>query len=180
MNSKRMNRLEELGRVDSEKAYTKKGKENLGAEKSRIVRELKADGGKAGSKKRESSSTKGNIRHGKLKSQKELKTITDSKKYKDASYGDKTKMLNVATMATGGSVEDKIRKIGLEVKSNPLPKKTKNLLGKLKKAYSKRPGKKMGGSLKAVPADNKGLKKLPTEVRNKMGFMKKGGKVHGK
>ena len=38
--------------------------------------------------------------------------------------------------------------------------------------------KKMGGgSLKAVPAGNKGLKKLPTEVRNKMGFMKKGGKV---
>ena len=46
MNSSRMNRLEELGRVDSEKAYTKKGKSNLGAEKSRIVRELKADGGK--------------------------------------------------------------------------------------------------------------------------------------
>ena len=38
----------------------------------------------------------------------------------------------------------------------------------------------MGGSLKAVPADNKGLKKLPTKVRNKMGFMKKGGKVYGK
>ena len=38
--------------------------------------------------------------------------------------------------------------------------------------------KKMGGgSLKAVPAGNKGLKKLPTEVRNKMGFMKKGGVV---
>ena len=36
---------------------------------------------------------------------------------------------------------------------------------------------KMGGSLKSVPAGNKGLKKLPTEVRNKMGFMKKGGKV---
>jgi len=177
MNSKRMNRLEELGRVDSEKAYTKKGKENLGAEKSRIVRELKADGGKAGSKKRESSSTKGNIRHGKLKSQKELKTITDSKKYKDASYGDKTKMLNVATMATGGSVEDKIRKIGLEVKANPLPKKTKNLLGKLKKAYSKRPGKAMGGSLKAIPSENKGLKKLPTQVRNKMGYMKNGGRA---
>ena len=34
-----------------------------------------------------------------------------------------------------------------------------------------------GGSLKAVPADKKGLKKLPTEVRNKMGFMKKGGMV---
>ena len=37
--------------------------------------------------------------------------------------------------------------------------------------------KKMGGSLKSVPAGNKGLKKLPTEVRNKMGFMKKGGMV---
>jgi hypothetical protein len=28
-NTKRMNRLEELGRVDSEKAKTKKGKKNL-------------------------------------------------------------------------------------------------------------------------------------------------------
>jgi hypothetical protein len=42
---------------------------------------------------------------------------------------------------------------------------------------AKRLGKKMGGSLKAVPADNKGLKKLPTEVRNKMGYMKDGGTV---
>ena len=40
-----------------------------------------------------------------------------------------------------------------------------------------RPMMKKGGSLKAVPADNKGLKKLPTEVRNKMGFMKDGGPV---
>ena len=42
MNSSRMNRLEELGRVDSEKAFTKKGKRNLDEksrmlEKSRIV-----------------------------------------------------------------------------------------------------------------------------------------------
>jgi hypothetical protein len=34
-------------------------------------------------------------------------------------------------------------------------------------------------ALKPVPKDNKGLKKLPTKVRNKMGFMKKGGKVAG-
>ena len=49
------------------------------------------------------------------------------------------------------------------------------------KGYKKggRVKKAMGGSLKAVPADNKGLKKLPTKVRNKMGFMKKGGKVNG-
>ena len=36
-----------------------------------------------------------------------------------------------------------------------------------------------GGSLKPVPEGNKGkgLSKLPTPVRNKMGFMKKGGKL---
>ena len=39
--------------------------------------------------------------------------------------------------------------------------------------------KKMGGgSLKPVDKEkNPGLSKLPTKVRNKMGFMKKGGKV---
>ena len=40
-NTKRMNRLEELGRVDAEKARTRKGKRNLRDEKKRIVRELK-------------------------------------------------------------------------------------------------------------------------------------------
>ena len=34
-----------------------------------------------------------------------------------------------------------------------------------------------GSALKPVPADNKGLSKLPTPVRNKMGFMKDGGMV---
>ena len=37
---------------------------------------------------------------------------------------------------------------------------------------------KAGGALKA-PA-NPGLKKLPTKVRNKMGYMKAGGKVTSK
>ena len=36
MNTSRMNRLEELGRVDSEKSNTKKGKKNLKDEKKRI------------------------------------------------------------------------------------------------------------------------------------------------
>ena len=35
-NTRRMNRLEELGRVDSEKAYSRKGKRNLKSEKRRI------------------------------------------------------------------------------------------------------------------------------------------------
>jgi hypothetical protein len=40
-----------------------------------------------------------------------------------------------------------------------------------------RPKFKSGGSLKPVPADKVGLAKLPTAVRNKMGFQKKGGSV---
>ena len=79
MNTSRMNRLEELGRVDAEKGFTKKGKRNLKDEKKRIIRELNS--------------------------------------------------------------------------------------------------KKNGGSLKKVPTGNKGLKKLPTKVRNKMGFHKSGGRV---
>ena len=44
MNSSRMNRLEELGRVDAEKADTSKGKSNLKDEKKRIINSL-ANGG---------------------------------------------------------------------------------------------------------------------------------------
>ena len=135
-------------------------------------------GGQVKNSKGTSTSTKGNIRHGKLKSQKELKTITDSKKYKDASYGDKTKMLNVATMKKGGKVRGDI-KLGRALVEAFGSKKTINKM-KSNIQDQNRVKKMGGGSLKAVPADNKGLKKLPTEVRNKMGYMKKGGKVHGK
>jgi len=40
VNTSKENRLEELGRVDAEKAYSSKGKRNLKDEKKRIVREL--------------------------------------------------------------------------------------------------------------------------------------------
>ena len=32
-------------------------------------------------------------------------------------------------------------------------------------------------ALKKIPKENKGLPKLPQKVRNKMGYMRKGGKV---
>lgn len=38
-------------------------------------------------------------------------------------------------------------------------------------------GKAKGGMLKDVPAGKKGLSKLPTEVRNKMGYKAEGGKM---
>ena len=45
----------------------------------------------------------------------------------------------------------------------------------------KRPMMKKGGPLKPVdPKTQKGLSKLPTKVRNKMGYMKDGGKVKKK
>ena len=125
-----------------------------------------------------STVTKGNIRHGKLKSQKELKKITDSKEYKKSDFGKKTKMLNVATMKKGGKVRGDI-KLGRALVEAFGSKKTINKM-KSNIQDKNRVKKAMGGSLKSVPAGNKGLKKLPTEVRNKMGFMKKGGKVNGK
>lgn len=49
---------------------------------------------------------------------------------------------------------------------------------KAKKAEKKgKTVKKAAGGMLKTP-DNPGLKKLPTDVRNKMGYMKKGGKVH--
>ena len=40
-NTSRENRLEELGRVDNEKAYTSQGKRDLEDEKKRIIEDLK-------------------------------------------------------------------------------------------------------------------------------------------
>ena len=37
--------------------------------------------------------------------------------------------------------------------------------------------KKVGGPLRPIPAGNKGLPNLPTAVRNKMGFKKRGGRI---
>jgi hypothetical protein len=69
-NTSRMNRLEELGRVNAEKAFTPKGKKNLTAEKKRVVGELKmAKGGmtKMGSVKTAAPSKDGIASKGKTK-----------------------------------------------------------------------------------------------------------------
>ena len=109
-NTRRMNRLEELGRVDAEKAFTKKGARNLRDEKKRIVRELKQ---------------------------------------------------------TGGKVKDPSDK-------RPAPKAP----SKRTMADVQNPKGRQG--LKPVRPEQKGLKKLPRKVRNKMGYMKKGGRVMSK
>ena len=42
-------------------------------------------------------------------------------------------------------------------------------------ASKKKPMMNKGGAMKKTSEDQKGLKKLPTSVRNKMGYMAKGG-----
>ena len=159
-------------------------------------------GGPVKNSKGTSTTTKGNIRHGKLKSQKELKKITDSKEYKKSDFGKKTKMLNVATMKKGGVVSEtkkkqfKSNQAGQKATNKKVIKKAKDIVTLKsfhdlaerrarkfgptgKETYEPiRTKKAMGGSLKPVDKEkNPGLSKLPTKVRNKMGFMKKGGKV---
>jgi len=72
------------------------------------------------------------------------------------------KIKNIVTLKKFHDLADRRARKGPNAKGTNEPIRTK---------------KAMGGSLKSVPAGNKGLKKLPTEVRNKMGFMKKGGVV---
>ena len=49
--------------------------------------------------------------------------------------------------------------------------------GKVKAMKGSKVMYKDGGALKSVPSEAKGLSKLPTSVRNKMGYMKNGGKI---
>ena len=122
VNTRRMNRLEELGRVDAEKAFTKRGARNLRDEKKRIVRELKK--------------------------------------------------------AKGGSVpEKKIRKAFPKMTAKQRARLQTRLGDRTAPMKKERLKKADGGSLKKVQPHQKGLKKLPTKVRNKMGYMKKGGRV---
>ena len=67
-NTAKMNNLEELGRVDAEKGYTKKGKKNLKSEKKRLVSQIKKGYSKGGavkgsaSKRADGCVTKGHTR----------------------------------------------------------------------------------------------------------------------
>ena len=77
----------------------------------------------------------------------------------------------------GGSVRD-TRKTEQMIGASISSKREKGRAKKMGGGMMKRPMMKKGGSLKPVnPKTQKGLSKLPTEVRNKMGYMQDGGKV---
>jgi len=89
--------------------------------------------------------------------------------YKGKSVPGKAKeFFKTAAKQTAGTIKKSAKAIGEKVR-------TKKMGG----GMMKRPMMKAGGkTLKPVDKEkNPGLAKLPTKVRNKMGFMKKGGKV---
>ena len=80
----------------------------------------------------------------------------------------------------GGSVRDTRKTeqmIGASISSKREKGRTRKMGGGM---MMERPMMQKGGSLKPVQPNQKGLSKLPTEVRNKMGYMNKGGKVEDK
>ena len=88
---------------------------------------------------------------------------------------------------TGMSPQGDTRALQAELKSaapaasakKPIDRRTARSARKtdrLKKRVGRLQGKMQAGGLKDPSDDQKGLKKLPTSVRNKMGYMKKGGK----
>jgi hypothetical protein len=104
-NTRRMNRLEELGRVDAEKAMTAKGKRNLADEKKRIVGEMKmARGGMAKMTKSEAPSKMGKVKTSPKPDGVAVKGKTKGTMVKMARGGD-TKMMRgggISMMARGG------------------------------------------------------------------------------
>jgi len=68
-------------------------------------------------------------------------------------------------------------RIGQNIKANKPVRQAKKAAKTMANDIAK---KKMGGSLKPVPSGNKGLAKLPTAVRNKMGYQKRGGAIKRK
>jgi hypothetical protein len=107
-NTRRMNRLEELGRVDAEKAMTAKGKRNLADEKKRIVGEMKmARGGMAKMTKSEAPSKMGKVKTSSKPDGVAVKGKTKGTMVKMARGGD-TKMMRgggMPMMARGGKAK---------------------------------------------------------------------------
>ena len=190
MNSRRMNRLEELGRVDAEKAKTRMGARNLKDEKKRIVRELKADGGKVKRKKENLASPSYGI--------KKLKKGMMDKYQKREKFDEEVDLDKVAKSQkvrrsqadAQGMRKERIKK-GIDRRSKKGTSNYKNYRaaveaqggnifksgGKVKGVKEDSMRDRMKQPLKKVQPNQKGLKKLPTKVRNKMGYMKKGGRV---
>ena len=99
----------------------------------------------------------------------------------DGKGGTKTMKIPREKKAFGGLLGKKKKSVKPKkpnpdsIKQKILPKKKKDRLDELRKDLGLKEG---GSALKPVDKEkNPGLSKLPTQVRNKMGYMKKGGAV---
>ena len=78
-------------------------------------------------------------------------------------------------MSEGGMKKLKSKKAS-QMQAAPAKKASQMKAAPSKKA-SELPVPDSNKGLKPIPPENKGLKKLPTRVRNRMGYMKKGGSI---
>lgn len=81
---------------------------------------------------------------------------------------------------TGMTLRQYLNFMDREGKRPPKKSVKKAMGGGMMKSKMKAKGYKAGGPLKEAPEGNEGLKKLPKEVRNKMGYMSKGGMMKSK
>ena len=95
-----------------------------------------------------------------------------------AVVGERKSRLRLADADSGSKTDKKRKQIGSRraAAGNPeldRPMRKGGMVGRPRTGHTDY--RKGGMVLKAAPAGNKGLKKLPTAVRNKMGFMSRGG-----
>jgi hypothetical protein len=104
-------------------------------------------------------------------------------------HAQQAKTLSTIKMKAGGSVPDNVANPSLYKKAKAKAKAKFDVFpsayasGYMVQEYKRMGGKYKGATggevtLKPIPKDNKGLGKLPTKVRNRMGYMKDGGTVN--
>ena len=122
------------------------------------------------------------------KTKKTLKKVSKALRKASGLHAAQAKTLDAIKMKSGGT-PDNVKNPSLYSKAKSKAKSKFDVYpSAYANAYMVKEYKKMGGqyaaqggeikkNLKAVPASNKGLGKLPTKVRNKMGFFENGGTV---
>ena len=118
-----------------------------------------------------------------------LNKVIKGLKKASKTHAQQAKTLSTIKMKAGGSVPDNVANPSLYKKAKAKAKAKFDVFpsayasGYMVQEYKRMGGKYKGATggevtLKPIPKDNKGLGKLPTKVRNRMGYMKDGGTVN--
>ena len=150
MNTRRENRLEELGRVDAEKAHTSKGKRNLREEKDRIRSELATGGsiGKLKQTERKPQSPSDTVRNPSRPKKAGPRGAGRRQKFK--THGGGPDSGNIGKFKDMLSKYKDVRK-GLGKKAGPSPEDLQRIRDKMKKPKQMQPLKKGGSAKKPRP-----------------------------